>query len=147
MKIGNRKTLIVFVLLTCAFFSFATLASGDEPSATVSMESTSVAIGIGVQWGHGTLKYKGQEYKFSVGGLSVVDLGVSSISATGKVYNLKKLSDFSGTYTAAEAGIAVGAGVGASSMRNQNGVDITLTSTKVGVKFKLAAEGLKIKLK
>ena len=75
MKIGNRKTLTVFVLLTCAFFSFATLASGDEPSATVSIESTSVAIGIGVQWGHGTLKYKGQEYKFSIGGLSVVDLG------------------------------------------------------------------------
>jgi hypothetical protein len=77
----------------------------------------------------------------------VVDLGVSSISATGKVYNLKKLSDFSGTYAAAEAGIAVGAGVGASTMRNQNGVDMTLTSTKVGVKFKLGPEGLKIKLK
>jgi len=147
MKIGNRKTLTVFVFLTCAFFSFATLASGEEPSGTVSIESTSIAIGIGVQWGDGVLKYNGQEYKFSVGGLSVLDLGVSSISATGKVYNLKKLSDFSGTYSAAEAGIAVGAGVGASSMRNQNGVDITLTSTKVGVKFKLAPEGLKIKLK
>jgi hypothetical protein len=32
-------------------------------------------------------------------------------------------------------------------MRNQNGVDMTLTSTKVGVKFKLGPEGLKIKLK
>ena len=147
MKIGNRKTRIVFILLTCAFFSFVTLAGADEPSATISIESTSIAIGIGVEWGNGILKYKGEEYKFSVRGLSVFDLGVSSISAKGKVYNLKKLSDFSGTYTAAEAGIAVGAGVGASSMRNQNGVDITLTSTKAGIKFKLAPEGLKIKLK
>ena len=147
MKIGNRKTLTVFVFLTCVFFSFATLASADEPSATVTIESTSVALGIGVQWGHGTLTFQGKEYKFSVNGLSVIDLGVSSISATGKVYNLKKLSDFSGTYSAAEAGIAVGAGVGASTMRNQNGVDMTLTSTKTGIKFKLAPEGLKIELK
>ncbi len=147
MKIENRKTLTVFVFLTCVFFSFATLASADEPSATVTIESTSVAIGIGVQWGHGTLKFQGKEYKFSVNGLSVIDLGVSSISATGKVYNLKKLSDFAGTYTAAEAGIAVGAGVGAASMRNQNGVDMNLTSTKTGIKFKLAPEGLKIELK
>ena len=147
MKIENRKTLTVFVFLTCVFFSFATLASADEPSATVTIESTSVAIGVGVQWGHGTLKFQGKEYKFSVNGLSVIDLGVSSISATGKVYNLKKLSDFAGTYTAAEAGIAVGAGVGAASMRNQNGVDMNLTSTKTGIKFKLAPEGLKIELK
>jgi len=147
MKIESRITLTVFVFLTCVFFSFATLASADEPSATVTIESTSVAIGIGVQWGHGTLKFQGKEYKFSVNGLSVIDLGVSSISATGKVYNLKKLSDFAGTYTAAEAGIAVGAGVGAASMRNQNGVDMNLTSTKTGIKFKLAPEGLKIELK
>ncbi len=147
MKIGNRKILAVWVLLTCVFFSFTTLASADEPSGTVTMESTSIAIGIGVQWGDGILKFQGKEYKFSIKGLSVVDLGVSSISAKGKVYNLKKLSDFAGTYTAGEAGIAVGAGVGASSMRNQNGVDMTLTSTKAGIKFKLAPEGLKIELK
>ena len=147
MKIENRKTLTVFVFLTCVFFSFATLASADEPSATVTIESTSVAIGIGVQWGHGTLKFQGKEYKFSVNGLSVIDLGVSSISATGNVYKLKKLSDFAGTYSAAEAGIAVGAGVGASAMENQNGVVLKLTSTKVGIEFKLAPEGLKIELK
>ena len=147
MKIGKRKTLTVFVFLACVFFSFATLASGEEPSATVTIESTSVAIGIGVQWGHGTLKYEGQEYKFSVNGLSVVDLGVSSISATGNVYKLNKLSDFAGTYSAAEAGIAVGAGVGAQTMENQNGVVMNLTSTKAGIKFKLAPEGIKLKLK
>ncbi len=147
MKIGNKKTLTVFVFLTCVFFSFATLASADEPSATVTIESTSVAIGIGVQWGHGTLKFQGKEYKFSVNGLSVIDLGVSSISATGNVYKLKNLSDFGGTYSAAEAGIAVGAGVGASTMENQNGVVIQLTSTKAGIKFKLAPEGIKVKLK
>ncbi len=147
MKIGNRKTLAVFVFLTCVFFSFATLASGEEPSATVSIESTSVAIGIGVQWGHGTLKFQGKEYKFSVKGLSVVDLGVSSISATGKVYHLNRVSDFPGTFSAVEAGIAIGAGVGAQTMENQYGVVMSLTSTKAGIKLKLAPEGLKVQMK
>ncbi|MBL0713821.1 MAG: hypothetical protein JJV98_08975 [Desulfosarcina sp.] len=147
MKIESRKVLTVFVFLTCVCFSFATLASAEEPSATVTIESTSVAIGVGVEWGHGTLKFQGKEYKFSVNGLSVIDLGVASISATGNVYKLKKLSDFSGTYTAAGAGIAIGGGAGASTMVNQNDVVMNLTSTKAGVKFKLAPEGLKIELK
>jgi len=147
MKIGSRKTLTLFVLLTCVFFAFATLASAEEPSATVSVESTSVAIGVGVEWGHGTLKFQGKEYKFSIKGLSVIDLGVSSISATGNVYKLKKVSDFAGTFTAASAGIAVGGGAGASTMVNQNDVVLNLTSTKAGVKFKLAPEGLKVELK
>jgi hypothetical protein len=147
MKIGNRKTLTVFLLLTCVFFTFTTLASADEPSATVTIESTSIAIGIGVQWGDGILKFQEKEYKFSVKGLSVVDLGVSSISAKGNVYHLKKVSDFGGIYTAAEAGIAVGGGAGAQTMKNQNGVIMNLTSTQAGIQFKLAPEGIKVELK
>jgi len=147
MKIGNRKTLTVFVFLTCVFFSFATLSSAGEPSATVSIETTSVAIGIGFEWGHGTLKFQGKEYKFSVKGLSVVDLGVSTISATGHVYHLNRVSDFPGTFTAVEAGIAIGGGVGAQTMENQYGVVMSLTSTKAGLKLKLAPEGLKVQLK
>jgi hypothetical protein len=49
--------------------------------------------------------------------------------------------------SAAGAGIAVGAGVGASTMENQYGVVMTLTSTKAGVKLKLAPEGLKVQMK
>jgi hypothetical protein len=147
MKIGNRKTIAVFVFLTCVFFSFATLSSADGPSGTVSIETTSIAIGIGFEWGNGVLKFKGKEYKFSVKGLSVIDLGVSSISATGNVYHLNKVSDFPGTFSAAGAGIAVGAGVGAATMENQYGVVMSLTSTKAGLKLKLAPEGLKVQLK
>ena len=36
--------------------------------------------------------------RFTIEGLSVLDLGVAKVSAQGKVANLKKLKDFNGTY-------------------------------------------------
>src|SRR6202162_6383169 len=83
-------------------------AADDTPSGTVTIESKSVALGIGVSWGDGKLNYESKTYDFSVKGLSVIDLGVSKVSARGKVFNLKKLEDFSGTYAAAQAGAARG---------------------------------------
>ena len=80
-------------------------------------------------------------------GLSVVDLGVAKVTANGEVFNLKKLSDFSGNYVAGEAGAAVGGGAGAVTMKNQHGVVMKLTGTGTGVKFTLAGKGVDVKLK
>ena len=113
----------------------------------VTLESKSVAIGVGVSWGDGVLEYKGKKYPFTVEGLSVVDLGVSKVSAKGDVKNLKKLEDFSGNYTAAGAGATVGGGAGVAALKNQNGVEMALTATTQGVKFALAGAGVSIKLK
>jgi len=106
-----------------------------------------VALGVGVNWGDGKLQYKGKTYTFSVKGLSVIDLGVSKVSARGKVYHLAKVEDFSGNYAAAEAGAAVGGGMGVITLKNQNGVVMELHSTQTGVKLTAAGEGLDIKLK
>ena len=133
---------VIFCMLTVNFAG----AEETKPSGTIAIESHSVALGIGVNWGHGTLKFKGKEYKFKVTGLSVVDLGVSNVSAVGEVYHLRHLSDFAGTYNAASAGIAVAAGAGASYLENQHDVVIKITSKKQGAQFTLAAEGLKLKL-
>jgi hypothetical protein len=122
-------------------------AADDKPSGTVTIESKSVALGVGVSWGDGKLNYEGKTRDFSVKGLSVIDLGVAKVSARGKVFNLKKLEDFSGTYAAAQAGAAVGGGMSAVVLRNQNGVQLELTSTQTGVKFTLAGEGIEVKLK
>lgn len=147
MKNRKRVCLFFFVMFTVILFATVPIASGDEPSGTITLSSKSVAIGIGVQWGDGVLKFKGKEYKFEITGLSLIDVGISSITATGHVYNLKNVADFAGTYVAAEVGIALGAGGGAQAMKNQNGVTMKLTSTKAGIKFKLAPEGVKVKLK
>ena len=122
-------------------------ADDKQTSGTVTIESKSVALGVGVSWGDGKLNYQGKTHTFSVKGLSVVDLGVSKVSARGKVFNLKKLEDFPGTYAAAQAGAAVGGGMSVVALKNQNGVVMEVTATQTGVKLTLAGEGIEVKLK
>jgi hypothetical protein len=121
-------------------------AQDKKPSGTVTLESKSVAVGVGVSWGDGMLMFQDKEHKFSVKGLSVVDLGVSKVTAKGDVYDLKKLSDFSGTYVAAQAGAVVAGGAGAVAMKNQHGVTMVLTGTGMGGQLTLAAKGVDVKL-
>jgi hypothetical protein len=145
--IYKSRILVVFlVVIACILAANFAVAGDTAPSGTITIESHSVALGFGINWGHGTLKFKGKEYKFKINGLSVVDLGVSSVSAAGEVYHLRHLSDFAGTYNAASAGIDVGGGVGASYLENQHDVVLKITSKKEGVQFTLAAEGLRVKL-
>ena len=106
-----------------------------------------MAIGIGVSWGDGSLTYGGKTYAFSADGLSVADLGASSITTSGEVFNLKKLEDFNGNYVAGEAGIAIAGGPTDTIMKNQNGVVLRLHGTQKGARITLAAEGVKLKLK
>jgi hypothetical protein len=100
-----------------------------------------------VSWGDGVLEYRGQKYPFSVDGLSLLDLGVSKVTAQGKVENLKKLEDFNGNYVLAGAGAATGGGAGVAALKNQNGVEIALTATAQGVRFALPKGGMNVKLK
>jgi len=127
----------------------ATAISGEspKPSAKVSIESKSIAAGIGVTWGEGKLSFKGKDYPFSVDGLSVVDIGISKASAVGDVYNLTDVAKFSGTYVAAEAGFTLAGGMGGMVLRNQDGVVMHVRSTSKGAKLQLGTSGLNIKLK
>jgi hypothetical protein len=92
------------------------------------------------------LTYQGRTYPVKVEGLSVGDVGVTTASAVGNVYNLKNLADFAGAYTAAGAGLTVGGGAGATAMKNQKGVVIELIGTSKGLNIKLAAEGVRLTL-
>jgi hypothetical protein len=141
-------------LTVCALVSMITMSLGglvfaqeEKPDASLTLSKGQVAVGIGWSWGGGVLSFKGKKYPFKVGGLSVVDVGVTKGDAVGKVYHLKRLKDFNGTYTGAAAEGTIGGGAGISTMKNQNGVVIKLQSTTQGVNFKLAGEGVKITLK
>jgi hypothetical protein len=126
----------------------AALAAEDKkPDATLKLSGGSVAAGVGVNWGGGTLTYAGKNHPVEVKGLSVGDVGVTKIEASGKVYNLKKLADFDGNYTAVGAGAAVGGGGGVVAMKNQNGVTVDLVATTQGVNFALGGGGVDMKLK
>ena len=88
-----RKTAVLLTVLglgVAALFSATSIAPAqDGTSGTVTLESTSIAIGVGVSWGDGVLEYRGKKYPFTLKGLSVVDLGVSKVTARGVVQNLK----------------------------------------------------------
>ena len=125
----------------------APVADDAKPDATVTLKGGSVAAGIGYTWGHGDLSDGKSSHEFSIKGVSVVDVGAANFTATGNVYNLKKLSDFSGNYVAAGAGIAIAGGGTATYLKNEHGVVIKLISTDVGLKFTLSADGVHVSLK
>jgi hypothetical protein len=118
-----------------------------KPSGTIELSEGQVAVGIGYTWGGGTLTYKGKKYPVKVEGLSVGEVGIAKATARGDVFDLNKLEDFNGNYTAGGAGATLGGGAGITAMKNQNGVVIHLKSTTQGANLKLAASGIKLTLK
>jgi len=143
-----KKGKILSVLLAIVFCVViaGTAAAQDTPSGTVSITSKSIALGIGVSWGHGTLKYKGKEYKFSLEGISVVDVGISTLSASGEVYHLNNISDFAGQFTAFEAAATLAGGGAYTTMKNQNGVVMKIKASTKGAQLTLAPKGVKVKV-
>ncbi len=124
----------------------ATTAPLGSTEGTVTFSGGAVAIGVGFQWGNGTLTYQGGQHPFRVNGLSVLDIGASSITGSGRVRNLYKLADFSGNYVAATAGATVAGGGSVTSLRNQNGVVIDGITTARGARLTLAPGGVNITL-
>jgi len=116
------------------------------PPPFVTLESRSVAAGVGISWGDGEISFEGIRHPFSVTGMSLGDLGFAKAISEGWVTNLDDLADFEGTYVAVEAGAAAGKGASVLSMRNQNGVVIQLKSDVEGVQLALGPEGLRITL-
>ena len=144
---------VLAVLRLALFFMVMALASNAvaaekaTPSGKITIESRSIAAGIGITWGDGKLTFKGKDYPFSIDGLTLVDFGISKASAVGEVYNLTDSAKLAGTYVAAEAGIALAGGVGGMALRNQDGVIIHLRSVSRGAKLQLGPSGLTIKMK
>jgi Cu/Ag efflux protein CusF len=126
------------------------LAISVEPapkvSGTVQMETKSVALGLGVEWGHGTLTmYDGTTHKFKLDGMSVsLAAGAAKAEISGEVYHLVVPQDLEGTYAAGVAGIALGSGGSEVVMKNSKGVVMRLKSKQQGVEFALGTEGVKI---
>ena len=140
------KSKWLVALVSLAMFSVV-MAAEKTPSGTIKLTSKSVAVGIGVTWGDGTLTFGGKPYAFSVEGLSVVDLGVSEVTTSGEVFDLKNVADLSGTYAAAEIGAAVVKGENDTILKNSKGVIIRLHGTQKGARLTLGPAGVTIKLK
>jgi hypothetical protein len=107
----------------------------------------------GVTWGKGTLiANDGTQHAFEVSGLGVTGTreAIISVQAVGEVFNMRKLSDFDGTYKVTERQVTTGRGSGQMSLINEHGVlvtlslsspattaDVTLTPSPTGIGVKL----------
>ena len=120
------------------------------PAGLVTLQLKSVALGVGASWGDGVLNFQGKAYPFSISGLSLADIGMSSFTGAGKVYDLRSPGDLSGTYGAVESTFAIVGGNTAMSMKNQNGVTIVVLKNdgqESGTQLSLGPGGMKINLK
>lgn len=114
-------------------------------SGTVYIEQVQIAfIGSG-NLGGGVLSYGGHQYDFTVGGLGIGGFGISKMEATGTVYDLHDVRDFSGAYVQARYGLAVGQlSAGELWLQNPNGVGIHLKAKRTGLALSLGGDAVYI---
>ena len=116
-------------------------------SGTINLNAQGAAVGVGYTWGDGVLHYGGRTYHFAVNGVTIADVGYSKVTGRGRVYNLKRLQDFSGTYAAATGQATVGTGLGGQILENGNGVQIRVDQVSRGARLEGSADGIKLTLK
>jgi hypothetical protein len=145
MSSRNWKSLVALTWFGVLNVAYA--QDEAKPSGTIEIASTSVAAGVGFVWGDGTLHTQAGNYAFTIQGLSVLDVGISSITTTGEVFNLKTPDELAGNYVAGAAGIALAGGADDIIMKNDHDVVLRLHGMEKGLRFQLGAQGVSIKLK
>jgi hypothetical protein len=152
MRMNNVKKIAILLLavaLMAGFTQAATHHHESKPDATLRFSGGGFALGIGINWGSGTLTYRGKAYPVKVKGLSVGRVGMTSSSAYGEVFNLKHLQDFNGHYNVGGAGtrgVTLGAGKTGTIMSNQAGVIVRVSSTQSGVAVNATGGGVDMQL-
>ena len=149
----NATRRLVLAAALAAIATTPALAQRKDPgvtgpvSGTVSMTAQGAAAGIGYTWGDGNLRFGGRTYRFSVNGVTIADVGYSKVRGTGRVYNLHRLQDFSGTYVAATGEATLVNGIGGQVLKNSNGVEIRIDQVTKGARLQGSADGIKLTLK
>jgi hypothetical protein len=136
-------SITILLIAGCASM---TQAPSTPPSATVTIHEWSAAYYASAAGGKGTLNYHGQRHHFSISGLGAGGIGGQKISATGTVYNLNRLSDFSGTYHGVSRGLTLIEGKMHAKLTNQNGVTMYLAASTEGLASSMGAQAFEVNL-
>jgi hypothetical protein len=100
-----------------------------------------------VSGGKGTLHYQGRSHPVTIGGVSVgATAGVSKAELVGEVENLHSLADIEGTYSAPQAGLALGGGRKVTRLENSKGVVLHVRGRQMGIELSLDLNGMQISL-
>ena len=146
MKRAITPTLAAFAALLIGACASVTNAPSTPPSATVRIEEWSAAYYGSAASGKGTLNYQGQRHHFSISGLGAGGMGGQKISATGKIYNLNSLSDFSGVFTGVSEGLTLIEGTMHAKLTNGNGVVMYLAGETEGLASSLGGQAFQVTL-
>src|SRR5215475_10024583 len=121
-------------------------AAAAQP-ATIEFEVYKAGFIVGVSGGKGALHFEGHAYPLTIGGVSVgATAGVSKAELLGQVHNLHRLQDIEGTYTAAQAGLALGGGEKITKLQNGHGVELEVRGKQIGIEISLDLNGMQISL-
>jgi hypothetical protein len=140
-----RRGLLQAAVAISVLGTWPAVADDLVKSGAVKIEQVQIAfIGSG-NLGGGTLYYGGKEYDFTVGGLGIGGIGVSQMTATGTVYNLRNIDDFPGAYAQGRYGIALGdASTGELVLQNTRGVVMRLKAERTGLALSLGGDAVYI---
>jgi hypothetical protein len=142
----SNSILVSITILLIAGCASMTQAPSTTPSATVSIREWSAAYYGQAISGKGTLYYNGGRHHFTISGAGVGGSGAQKVSATGKVFNLNRLSDFSGTYHGISRGLTLIEGKMHAKLTNQNGVTMYLAGETEGLASSLGAQAFEVNL-
>jgi len=136
-------SIALLLIASCASMS---KAPSTTPSATVSIHEWSAAYYAQAETGKGTLYYNGGRHHFTISGGGIGGSGAQKVSATGKVFNLNRLSHFSGTYHGISRGLTLIEGKMHAKLTNQNGVVMYLSGQTEGLASSLGAQAFEVSL-
>jgi hypothetical protein len=120
---------------------------GKAPSGFVDMREVQIAYLGSAGGGKGTLSFQGQTYPFVIAGLGGGGVGISTIDASGEVYNLTDLAQFPGAYDEARYGAVIGdASTGDLWLENNDGVVMHLKAKREGLMLSLGADVVDVRM-
>ena len=120
-------------------------AMAQGAPATIEMKIVKVAGVVGLSGGRGTLYYNGQAYPLRVGGVSLgLGFALAAYNLKGTVFNLQRVEDIYGNYTAASAGAAFVGGGKVGVLTNARGVRLEVGAITVGVELQVDLSGINI---
>ncbi len=115
--------------------------------ATVDLEIYKAGFIVGVSGGRGTLHFQGASYPLSIAGVSVgATAGLSKAELVGEAQNLHRVADIEGTYSATQAGLALGGGEKITRLENSKGVVLKVRGKQIGIELSLDLNGMQISL-
>ena len=141
----NQFALAALIALI-AFLGVPSEARAD--SGSITFRVVKAGFVVGGSGGSGILYFHGRRYPISIGGVSYgFTFGASVTDFHGQVSNIRRPSDVGGIYAAGGVGAAVGVGVGAIVLTNQNGAVLTLSGRQAGLIVAADLNGLAISLR